>query len=267
MLRVGGVPEHFNFAWRQRKDVVWKEFKGGSGDLANALQTGSLDVALMLTEAAVASVTKGSPFRILGAYTSSPLVWGVHTSASTFSGGDRFAVSRMGSGSHLMSLVDASTEGRELPTEFVVVGSLEGARAALKEGRADKFMWEKFMTKPLVDSGEWNRISEVPTPWPAFSIVVSDTLDEFDHLLHLLESVRTDNLNLSTRIPEISRDYDLDENDVRAWLDTVSFCCRPEIKKDTLDFVSATLVNAGVIEKSFTYEQLTVAGVTRDRTC
>ena len=41
--------------------------------------------------------------------------------------------------------------------QFTVVGNLDGARAALGKGEASAFMWEKFTTKPHVDSGEWRR--------------------------------------------------------------------------------------------------------------
>ena len=77
----------------------------------------------------------------------------------------------MGSGSHLMALVAARQRGAPDP-EFEVVGDLQGARKALKNKEADLFMWEKFTTKPLVDSGEWSRVAEVPTPWPCFAVCV-----------------------------------------------------------------------------------------------
>ena len=72
-----------------------------------------------------------------------------------------------------MALVAARQRGAPDP-EFEVVGDLQGARKALKNKEADLFMWEKFTTKPLVDSGEWSRVAEVPTPWPCFSVAASD---------------------------------------------------------------------------------------------
>ena len=35
-------------------------------------------------------------------------------------------------------------------------------------------MWEKFTTKHMVDTGEWRRVGEFPTPWPCFSIAATD---------------------------------------------------------------------------------------------
>ena len=41
-------------------------------------------------------------------------------------------------------------------------------------------MWEKFTTKPLVDSGEWRRVGECVTPWPCFVVAATNTaLEKF----------------------------------------------------------------------------------------
>lgn len=107
--------------------------------------------------------------------------WGVHVSASSkWSDASElehatYAVSRLGSGSHLMAMVDAQQRGWSAEAlKFEIVGNLQGARSALAEGKADAFMWEKFTTKHLVDSGEWRRIGEVLTPWPCFSLAATD---------------------------------------------------------------------------------------------
>jgi hypothetical protein len=58
-----------------------------------------------------------------------------------------------------MSFVHAREQaGLPMILDFVVVGTLQGAIDALPSGQADVFFWEKFMTKPLVDSegsGAW----------------------------------------------------------------------------------------------------------------
>ena len=53
-------------------------------------------------------------------------------------------------------------------------------------------MWEKFTTKPLVDSGEWRRVGECVTPWPCFVVAATNTaLEKFGpDLLEVLEVVR-----------------------------------------------------------------------------
>ena len=196
VLRVGGVPEHFNTPWHtaakvglfaaQGIDLRWSDFPGGTGAMAAALRDGELDVAILLTEGMVADIHKGNPARLIGTYVASPLTWGIHVSASSpltdtaslYSqpAPPRFAVSRMTSGSHLMAFVDARRRAGDAAAaalRFEIVGTLEGARVGLREGTADAFMWEKFTTKPLVDSGEWRRIGECVTEWPCFSLAAT----------------------------------------------------------------------------------------------
>lgn len=148
-------------------------------------------MAILLTEGIVADIHNGNPARLIGTYVASPLTWGIHVAASSrlthadalYSqpAGDgeaspRFAVSRMTSGSHLMAFVDARRRAGDAAAaalRFEIVGNLEGARTCLRDGKADAFMWEKFTTKPLVDSGEWRRIGECVTEWPCFSVAAT----------------------------------------------------------------------------------------------
>ena len=152
--------------------------------MAKALREGELDAALLLTEGAVAAIAAGVPLKIASLYTDSPLVWGIHVpAASRFRGvaelrGSRYAISRHGSGSHLMAFVHARSLG--WPVEqlsFVTVGNLAGAVEAFAAGAADVFFWEKFMTKPLVDAGKFRRLGEFTAPWPAFVVCVADAVD------------------------------------------------------------------------------------------
>ena len=90
LLRVGGVPEHFNYPLRLASKAAaapfaWTEYAGGSGEMATALREGELDVAILLTEAAALFAHKGE-VTILGAYTKTPLCWGVHASAAPCDG-------------------------------------------------------------------------------------------------------------------------------------------------------------------------------------
>jgi ABC-type nitrate/sulfonate/bicarbonate transport system substrate-binding protein len=61
--------------------------------------------------------------------------------------------------------------------QFEIVNTIDGAVEALNNGR-DYFMWERFMTKPLVDKGIFRRIGDCPTPWPCFVIAVRDEILE-----------------------------------------------------------------------------------------
>ena len=169
-FRAAGVPEHFNRAWRQLAerraletlavDLRWQEIPQGTGRMLDVLEAGEADLALMLTEGAVAGVANGRRIRLLGAWVASPLRWGVHVAAGGPLAsrddlpGKRFAISRFGSGSHLMAGIYARDHFWSVAPEFVVVDSLEGARKALAAGDAEIFLWERFTTQPVVDAGE-----------------------------------------------------------------------------------------------------------------
>jgi ABC-type nitrate/sulfonate/bicarbonate transport system substrate-binding protein len=189
ILRVGGVPEHFNLPWRLAIDcnafsetgvtVAYSDYSGGTGDLTRALRDNELDVALVLTEGAVADILRHDKNRLVKIYVASPLIWGIHVAATSdirntaAIQGRRIAISRYGSGSHLIAIVDAAERHwRTDDLDFVVVDNLDGARRALAAGRADVFLWERHMTQPLVDSGEFRRVGQREVPWPAFAVSV-----------------------------------------------------------------------------------------------
>jgi len=182
-MRIGGVPEHFNLPWKLAiadnafagtgLDVEFIDYPGGTGAMTAALRDHELEAAIVLTEGAVLDILNGGDNRLVSIYVESPLVWGIHVAArgpvTAVKEGQRVAISRFGSGSHLIAVVDTMMRGfAPAAIEFVVVDDIDGARTALAEGRADIFLWERHMTQPLVDSGEFRRIGEREVPWPAF---------------------------------------------------------------------------------------------------
>ena len=133
--------------------------------MAAALRAGELDAAMLLTEGAVAGAAQGG-FKIVSLYTVSPLIWGIHVPAGSDLRnvedvrGRRYAISRRGSGSHLMSFVHAREQGWSTDDlDFVVVGTLQGAIDAFTSGKADVFFWEKFMTQAA------RRLRKVQARW------------------------------------------------------------------------------------------------------
>ena len=76
-----------------------------------------------------------------------------------------------------MANVHAFKNGWATPIEnnrLIIANNIAGARECMEKGNADVFCWEKFTTKPHVDSGEWQRIGEIVTPWPCFVVVASE---------------------------------------------------------------------------------------------
>ncbi|MDZ4666997.1 MAG: substrate-binding domain-containing protein [bacterium] len=198
IVRVGGVPEHFNLAWHLANEndsfssegieIQWQDIPGGTGAMCNALRNDELDIAITLTEGIVADIMAGNPSKIVQFYVNSPLRWGIYTGINSDIhsiseiNGKKYAISRFGSGSHLMAFVNVRNLGFTInPNEdFVLVGNMDGARKALAANEADVFMWEKYMTKPLVDKGEFRFLGECATPWPCFAVVAQNKLIETD---------------------------------------------------------------------------------------
>lgn len=278
LFRIGGVPEHFNFPWHLAVDhdlfanydfsISWQDFPGGTGAMCHALREGELDLAVVLTEGAVADIIAGSSARIVGTYVNSPLVWGVHLHADSPiahpSGLENapFAISRYGSGSHLMALVHAQQSGWNPDNlSFEVVGNFEGAREALASGQATAFMWEKYTTKPTVDAGEWRRLAEVRTPWPCFVMLArpgffTQEVERLETLMYLIRRARL-LLPHEPTMAYLSENYQLQPIDVEAWYAQTEWLIRPQISHRTLDTVQKMLQEAGVIEAPWPVEHLT----------
>jgi sulfonate transport system substrate-binding protein len=268
-LRIGGVPEHFNLPWhlaieagrleREGGAFEWCDYPGGSGAMARALREGELDAALLLTEGAVAGIPDGGGFRIVSRYVDSPLIWGIHVPAeSRFQSVEglraaRHAISRRGSGSHLMAFVHARARSWPLEAlEFVVVGHLDGAVAAFAAGTADVFFWEKFMTQPLVDAGRFRRVGEFSAPWPAFVLCVAERIGtearaELQQALAIvLEEARA--LRARADAAElIAVRYGLARQNVVNWLDSTRWSERVGIAPGDLAGACGALNELGVL--------------------
>lgn len=245
-LRIGGVPEHFNLPWHLAGEqrlfaginlsVQFLEYPGGTGDLTTALQQNELEIAVCLLEGAVKQIANGADFKMVKLYTESPLVWGIHVAAdSAFERidqlqGKRYAISRYGSGSHLIAIVDAAERGWPVQDmDFAVIDNLKGARNALANDQADLFLWEKTMTKPIVDSGEFRRVDQRIAPWPAFVIAVrNDVLkSQSEQLKQVLLTIAQacGALRSDPAASEvIAQRYNLLREDVVDWLETTRWC-------------------------------------------
>ena len=206
-LKIGGVPEHFNLPWRLAieegrfrgigLDLHWSDMGGGTGQMIRGLETGALDIAVLLTEGITKSILEGLKAKIIQIYVVSPLHWGIHVPfRSDFKTvdelkGQTFAISREGSGSHLMTYVKASQEGWDTNAlKFNVVGDVYGGLWALEHNEAQAFLWEKYTTFPYTEQGKCRYIDEVVTPWPCFVIAVrEEVLAENKELLQKMCSI------------------------------------------------------------------------------
>lgn len=239
-LKIGGVPEHFNLPWRMAIEegrfrenglqLHWSDMGGGTGQMIKGLQTGALDVAVLLTEGITKAILQGLDAKILQFYVTTPLHWGIHvpyhsdiTSVDQLEG-KVFAISREGSGSHLMTYVKARQEGwntKEL--KFNIVGDIYGGLWALQHNEAQAFLWEKYTTHPYTEQKKCRYIDEVVTPWPCFVIAVRSQIAEKyeNELKTMCEVVNEKALELKNNpdnVEIISWRYNLRHGQVNNWL-------------------------------------------------
>ena len=186
-IRFGGVPEHFNLPihlaleegrfTQEGIQLEWMEFSGGTGQMTQALREGSIDVGILLTEGIIRDIIEGNPSKIISGYITTPLIWGIHTGAgNTLQHHSEiydksYAISRFGSGSHLMAIVDATIVDKSLhKTQFKIIQNLNGAIASLSALETDVFYWEKYTTKPMSIMVSYVAFLNLSPPGPAFKL-------------------------------------------------------------------------------------------------
>ena len=241
-------------------NLKWKDIPEGTGKMAQMLRDNETDLAIILTEGIIKSISEGNPSKIVQEYIATPLLWGIHVAAkSDYKAlsdlkNKTAAISRYGSGSHLMAYVNAQNQGWDTnELKFEVVDNLNGAVTSLTEGKSDYFMWERFTTKPLVDQGVFRRITDCPTPWPCFVIAATDKFiaQNPGTLAHILEVINVYTSDFK-QIPSIDRTlantYNQELEDIRHWLSLTEWG-QKNIGKQNLELVQNTLKDLRLIEK------------------
>ena len=199
---------------------------------------------------------------------SSPLIWGIHTASnSTFNAiedlrGRRAAISRFGSGSHLMAYVNAENQGWDIASDlkFEVIKNLVGAVEGLTNGKADYFMWEKFTTKPLVDNGTFNCVGDCPTPWPCFVIAATNEFienrsDELEIILNIINQNTSGFKNIPDIDITLSKRYGQKIEDVREWLNLTEWS-QQQISEDQISDVQHKLLALNLITEALPYHKI-----------
>ena len=278
-VNIGGVPEHFNLAWyttlkdgkykEEGINLRWHDYPGGTGAMCKGLRNGDIDIAVILTEGIVKDIIEGSPTKIVQTFVQSPLIWGIHVAHNSDYNtiedvrGTKAAISRYGSGSHLMAYINAENNSWNIreDLDFEVIKNLDGAIEGLSNGDADYFLWEKFTTKPLVDQNIFRRIGNCPSPWPCFVIAVREDFIE-NHKPEL--KVILDIINSETEhfkdIPyidkTIARRYDQKLEDVQEWL-SITQWSQELIDEQTITNVQKELFALNIISEVVDYDRLT----------
>lgn len=279
-IKIAGVPEHFNLPWHLciengefeavGIDLQWTDVPEGTGKMCQMLCDGETDIAVILSEGIVKDINAGNPSKIVQVYVESPLIWGIHVAANsnhkTLSDleNKKVAISRLGSGSQLMAYVNANNQGWNTENlQFEIVNTIDGAVESLTKGESDYFMWERFMTKPLVDKGIFRRIDDCPTPWPCFVIAVREEIlkKHPNAIAQILEII-----NITTQefkeIPSIDRTlatkYHQKIEDIQEWLRLTEWSQKP-LSEKMLNKIQNQLFDLKIIEKKGTFAELVKA--------
>ena len=263
-IKIGGVPEHFNLPWIQAfeqnksqslgAEISWNFFPGGTGAMTQALSNGTLDVAILLTEGYMAAYQKGLDAKIIQCYIESPLQWGIYSNKKNTVAFDRetkIAISRKGSGSHLMPLIHAQQQGVFLnENQFVIVHHLDDGIRSLSEN-CDYFYWEKWMTQPFVDQGLVKKVGEFSAPWSGFLVVATQTcIDQNSEILQKIIDMIQKQVklfiadDLSPQI--IEKKFHLNIEEARNWISQQKWNLNHDISKLGLQNAHAALTQIGI---------------------
>lgn len=277
IIKIAGVPEHFNLPWHlaienkefesQNIDLEWTDVPEGTGKMCQMLRNGETDIAVILSEGIVKDILGGNPSKIVQVYVDSPLIWGIHVGTqSKFKTladleNTKAAISRLGSGSQLMAYVNANNQNWKTDNlQFEIVNTIDGAVVALTEGTADYFMWERFMTKPLVDKGIFRRIADCPTPWPCFVIAVrNEVLENNPEIIKQILNIINKKTISFKSTPDIdavlAEKYHQKREDIQEWLSLTDWS-QKQLSNEMLNNIQNQLLELKIIDKIGTFDEI-----------
>lgn len=278
-VRVSGVPEHFNLPWHlciesgeyeeNGINVEWTDVPEGTGKLCQMLRENETDIAVILTEGIIKDIIQGYPIVIVQQYVQSPLIWGIHVDGDSNISeendlkGKTVAISRMGSGSQLMAMVHASNKGWDPTTlNYEIVNTIDGAVQALRDKNADYFMWERFMTKPLVDKGVFKHIGDCPTPWPSFVIAVREEFinqnrSEVQMVLNILNITTSEFKDIPSIDRMLASRYEQKLEDIQQWLSKTRWSQKNFRENEFIEILNQ-LIKFKVINTKVDYKNVVV---------
>lgn len=276
-LRVAGVPEHFNLPWHLADEegafesaginLQWIDVPEGTGKMCQMLREDETDMAVILTEGIIKDICDGNPSSIVQTYVESPLSWGIHVgSQSNLKNSNELenatvAISRKGSGSHLMAIVHAQSKGWDTnKMSFEIINNLDGAVSKLPQDANLYFMWERFMTKPLVDKGIFKHLGDFPTPWPCFVIAVRSSFlaENKAAVKHVLSTINRFTQEFKS-IPSINRTlanrYEQQLDDIRIWLRQTTWS-QKQLSMNSVAKVQQALLDLKLISAEKPYSEI-----------
>jgi len=160
-----------------------------------------------------------------------------------------------------MTYVHANEHGWAKETiPFEVVHTIDGAVKALTNETADYFMWEHFMTKPLVDSGIFRRLGDCPSPWPSFVIAVTKDFcennpDAIATILTIINAKTRSFKSIPTIDTILASKFNFKKEDAQNWLSLTSWS-QKTISEIEINNIQNKLVEYQIITKKVLIQNL-----------
>ena len=283
VIKIGGVTEHFNLPWtlavERNKfadcgvDLEWEFFPGGTGVMTEALRTGQLDLAILLTEGFISAASSGLQAKIVKEYITSPLGWGIFTGThSAFYSiynrrPKKYAISKLGSGSHLMAMIHAEQRGEKINVEDLVeVRSMEGAAASLSKNETQIFYWEKYTTQPWLTNNTLRMIGEFSAPWSGFLLVASE--EALRHkaaaIQQVLETINEESkafVASNESVSLLTERFQMNAKDAETWLHSTVWSADFSIRLSGLENAKNALLKIGKTTAQLEVDKLCNAGM------
>lgn len=261
--KLAGVPELFcapiNYALQQKKFAAHQialdfiEYGEGTGAMCRDLSLKKIDMAITLTEGIIKYQQHDPSVHIISQYVDTPLLWGIYVQKnSDFTSvhdlkNCRFAVSRLGSGSHLMATVLGTQQQWDInEMHFLPVGDINALGKNLVENKADVFLWEILTTSRYVEQYQLRLLSTIKTPWPCFQIAATDEISQDTALINamcdvLFSAAHELNKNSDLAVSIIKQYYHLSQDQIIPWLKTVKWTEQKTVNPNLKNLVSTFL--------------------------
>ena len=236
--------------------------------MTEALKSGELDLAILLTEGFISAAARGLKAKVVKEYITSPLGWGIFTGArsSHYSIYSRlpkkYAISKLGSGSHLMAMIHAEQRGEKIsPADLVEVKSIEGAMTSLQKNETQIFYWEKYMTKAYVENGTVRMIGEFSAPWSSMLIIASEQAlqNKREAILKVLSVINEESFQFVSSpgsIRLLQERFRLSQTDAATWLHSTVWSSDYAIRIQGLENAKQALLKIGGVNADLKVAEL-----------
>jgi sulfonate transport system substrate-binding protein len=123
------------------------------------------------------------------------------------------------------------------------------------------FMWERFMTQPFVDNGEFRRVGECPTPWPCFAIaarneVIAAKKEALQKVLQTIYQANGRFMENKSAPGMVSERFGIKPDDAATWFAHTKWASNSQISPQMLTKVVDTLYHLQLVDRQVKPEEL-----------